>query len=125
MKRLHITPGDILLMLAIVLVSLSLIFLPREKAGDTVWVNTKDGAVSYSLSHDRVISVTSNGHSLTVEIKDGAVSVTDSDCPDGLCERMGRVTSAGGVIVCAPAQVWVRIASADGGESDADVVAGR
>ena len=77
---------------------------------------------TFSLSEDRVISVLSNGHALTVTIENGAVSVTESDCPDSVCVNSGAVSRAGQAIVCVPAQVTVRV---EGSRTDnADAIAG-
>lgn len=50
-----------------------------------------------------------NGNTLlTVDIKDGIVTVTDSACPDHICE-MTRIKSAGFQIICLPNGIVIKI----------------
>ena len=46
---------------------------------------------------------------MTVEIKDGKVRISDSDCPDKICEKTGFITSPIQAIVCLPNRISVRI----------------
>ena len=91
-------------------------------AGTVCTVTYGSASETFSLSDDRTIPVLSNGHALTVTITNGAVSVTVSDCPDGVCVNSGTISRAGQAIVCVPAQVTVRV---DGSRpDDADAIAG-
>jgi len=119
-----VTFSDILLGALLILVSAALILFPVKRAGTTVTVNTADSILSYPLDKNRTVEVVSEGHTLTLEILAGGVRVTESDCPDGLCVRMGKITDSSGVIVCAPAKVSVRISSPEGGDTDADFIIG-
>jgi hypothetical protein len=53
-----------------------------------------------------------DGHVL-LHIKDGKVWVTDSDCPDKLCEGM-RVDNSRGQIICLPNQIVIIVQGALG-----------
>lgn len=48
------------------------------------------------------------GHN-TVHVEPGAISVTDADCPDGICVRQGKLTTAGVPIVCLPHRLVIEI----------------
>lgn len=48
-------------------------------------------------------------YGVTVEIKDGKVRISDSDCPDKICEKTGFITSPIQAIVCLPNRISVRI----------------
>ena len=65
---------------------------------------------------------TNRGYTLTVEIADGMVNVTDSDCPNHDCQHTPPISRAGESIVCLPAQIVIHLegAPADG----PDVVVG-
>ena len=63
----------------------------------------------------------SRGYTLTVEEKDGAVSVVASDCPNQDCVHSGAISRAGQSIVCLPARVAVTL---EGAASDYDLIAG-
>ena len=54
--------------------------------------------------------------SMTVVVEDGKVYVSHSDCPEQLCVHSAPLTAAGGMTVCLPNKVIVKI---DSGEVDA------
>ena len=58
---------------------------------------------------------TSGGYTLTVTAADGAVSVTESDCPGQDCVYSGAVSRAGQSVVCLPARIVVELAGAADG----------
>lgn len=56
-----------------------------------------------------------NGYTLTVRAADGAIRVTESDCPGQDCVHSGSITRAGQSIVCLPARLIVELSGvADG-----------
>ncbi len=55
----------------------------------------------------------------TVMVEDGKAFVINSDCPDKVCERTGKISKSGESIICVPNRVSVEIS----GESEADVIA--
>lgn len=46
-----------------------------------------------------------------VEVKSGAVSISDSDCRDKLCVAMGQIASPSAWVACLPNRVFVRLAT--------------
>lgn len=54
-------------------------------------------------------SYTNRGYTLTVEIADGRVDVTDSNCPGHDCQHSPAITRAGQSIVCLPAQIVIHL----------------
>ena len=95
--------------------------LSRE-AGTTCTILSDQRSETFFLSENRVIPVSSGGHSLTVTILDGTVAVTASDCPDGVCVNSGTISRSGQAVVCVPAQVTIRIDGTP--DSGTDAVAG-
>ena len=57
----------------------------------------------------------------TITVRDGAVSITSSDCPGEDCVHSGAISSMGRSIVCLPNEVEVRVVNAS---SDVDFVVG-
>ncbi len=114
---------DVLIVVLTLLAAVfSLYFTLSRDTGTSCTISYGHASETFSLSENRVIPVLSNGHALTVTIDDGAVSVTESDCPDGVCVNSGIISRAGQAIVCVPAKVTVRI---DGPRADdADIIAG-
>lgn len=125
MPQKRMTRADIVVFVAItaVLVLLLLRAFVWDDLGSSFTVTTPDGAESYSLSADAVIDVESNGVHLTVEVKNGAVSVVSADCPDHTCKNSGTISSSGEAIVCVPARVVIEITK--GGDAhDEDFIIG-
>ena len=51
---------------------------------------------------DETFSVSYQGHTNTIEIRDKKIRVLDADCPDQTCVNMGWLSSASMPIVCLP-----------------------
>ena len=123
MVRTKFSPWDLLAMGAVLLAALLLLLLPpllREE-GRVLVVETPNGVHTYELSVDRELTVQSNGITLTVEIRDGEVRVSHSDCPDAICRSSGAISESGESILCAPAGVRLTV---KGGGDGVDFVAG-
>lgn len=107
--------------LLVCLISYVLIQFVVKKDGDVVLIKV-DGEVKHQLelNKDTELMVSGyNGGENQVVIKDGAVYMSDADCPDKLCVNMGRISKTGETIVCLPHRVVVEIS---GGESGVDSV---
>ncbi len=117
MRRSGLRLGDILLMAVIAVTALLLFLLPfLSESGETAEiVFAETGEVrTVPLDTDATYEITSRGVTLSVCVSDGAVSVTDSDCRDGICRRTPAISRPGQSIVCAPAGVVVRISGEEG-----------
>lgn len=76
---------------------------------------------TYSVLEDQTISIPyeEEGYNLLL-ISGGQVSVSDADCPDGLCVRQRAITRNGESIICLPHKLVIQIESKE--ESDLDAV---
>ncbi len=120
--RLALTRGDKMLIAALLLVSvLSIVLLGRLLGQGSVAVVEVDGQriCCLDLSVDGRRAVTGRLGDTVIQIRDGRVRVIDSPCPHKLCVRMGWVERAGGLIVCVPNRVVVRVEGDGEGEVDA------
>lgn len=77
-----------------------------------------DGEEVYSADlrtvGDTTFDVEFQGHSNTVEIKNGQIRVLSADCPDQTCVNMGWLKSASMPIVCLPHKLVIEFSdSAD------------
>lgn len=125
--RTKVGAADIIVCITAFLLAAIIFFSQRIYGADsaqTVLLKTDTDETVYKLSEDRTVDIVSCGHTLKIEIRDGAVCVSESDCPDKVCVSSGWTSDPSRPIVCAPAKVLVRIQS-DGGEDDADFIAGR
>ena len=98
-------------------------FLAAKTAGELTVSISVDGETveRCALSTYEGGTYESRGYTLTVEEKDGAVSVASSDCPNQDCVHSGAISRAGQSIVCLPARVAVTL---EGAASDYDLIAG-
>jgi hypothetical protein len=54
---------------------------------------------------------------IVVERENGQVRMAKASCPNKICRKMGWIGSSGGMIVCAPGKVLIRV----GGEGRSDL----
>ena len=116
-----IRSGDFFVITAVLAAALPLLAAPllfSAVPGDFVQIRTENDAQTYPLHTDREISVRSKGYSLTVTVENGAVRVSGTDCPSGVCAATGAISVPGQSIVCAPAEVLITILRDGGAEDD-------
>lgn len=117
------TIGDIILIIALVLAAGVLFYtLPGMVLSPGTHVDIlTDGEVfgRYDLSRDVVVQVPGPLGTTRVGVSEGSVQVLTSPCPHKLCVKSGSIDSRGGVIVCVPNRVIVRIHSDEPDRLDA------
>lgn len=100
--------GDIIIIisvLALIIASSALLFFGKD-GGKTVTVKeNKEVVYKGSLYENKVIELKGN----TVEIKDGAVTVTNADCKNRICVNHTAITEKGESIICLPNKVIAEI----------------
>ncbi len=122
------TPWDAAVVAVVVLlgVLVSVFFYGPKASADQplTCVVTVDGQVADRVplaGFEGVHTYTGNGHTLTLEVKEGQVQVLDSDCPGQDCVHSGAISRAGQSIVCLPARIVIHLES---GGSGPDLVVG-
>lgn len=91
--------------LGLIILSSALLFL-GEADGRTVTIRENNELIyKGSLYENKVIELNGN----TVEIKDGAVTVTNADCKNQICVNHGAITKKGESIICLPNKVIAEI----------------
>ncbi len=107
------TPFDLLLVAGVVTLAVFLIMSAVAKASGpgrtaVVEVNGRE-VMRISLQEDRDYTVEGFRGKTYISVSNGEVRVTDSDCPDKLCVKMGEISQADASIVCLPNRVVVRV----------------
>lgn len=105
---------DILLISVIIAIALLFFlfihfFIKKEGSMVVIKIN---GAIQYKGSIHEGKELVVNGYqggSNRIVIQDGYVYMADADCPDKLCEHMGKISKTGENIVCMPHRVVVEI----------------
>jgi len=100
---------------------LLVLLMPKKQA-----VQIRHGAevlYTFDLTQepDRTFEIKTADGANTIEIKDGRICVSEADCPDKTCVRMGWLDSAATPVVCLPHHLVIEYT--DGGESAVDAVA--
>lgn len=117
--------GDVIVIaavcLAALLVALFPVFARSHASYVKITVGLDDDSILLPLDEDVSRIVEAGEYTLTVNVKDGKVSVLDASCPDRVCVNSGSISRSGEVIVCAPAMVTVEILSES---EEADYVVG-
>jgi len=102
--------------IVIVVIAVLAFTLSENPQGETVNVSL-DGKTLYSLSLDSDRTVVIDGVG-TIIIENSTVRIEDADCPDKLCEQIGRISKAGQSIICLPNKLIITIT----GESEWDII---
>ena len=98
-------------------------FFAAKTAGELTVEVTVDGETveRCALSAYTGGTYESRGYTLTVAAENGAVRVSESDCPNQDCVHSGAISRAGQSVVCLPARIAVTL---EGAASDYDLIAG-
>ena len=120
--RLTFKKGDLIAILLVIVlaVTTAVMFLPRGGPSDEAVVQIwQDGKLmkELPLTTNETVRV-SGSYENTVEIRDGCVAITASDCPGSDCVHSGWISSEGRSVVCLPNRVEIRIT----GTGDVDFV---
>ena len=112
--------GDLLLAGSLLLLAgiLLLLFRPGEQGA---WaVVTADGTeiARYPLSEDRTVRLGGEDYNV-LQIANGAAAVTEANCGDHTCVRMGEISREGERIVCLPHKLIIHIEGGGGSGFDA------
>lgn len=74
----------------------------------------------YPLSEDQTVFIPyEDEHYNLLFISDGKASVSDADCPDGLCIKTRSIRRNGESIICLPHKLVIQIESEKEGTLDA------
>ena len=105
--------GSVLILAAVLLVFVLNRRGEADPSGGACAVVLVDGeeAARYPLSKNGSFPL--NGGTNTLVIENGYAWMTDSECPDKICEHMGKIHMNGQLIVCLPNGVIVTV---EGGE---------
>ena len=99
-----------MLLIAFVLIVAAVIFFVSEASaqGKTAVV-TLDGEKVTTINLETAENETFTAGKVVIEVTEGGVSITDSNCPDKTCVKTGKLSKSGDVSVCVPNRVSVEI----------------
>ncbi|MBN1412927.1 MAG: NusG domain II-containing protein [Spirochaetales bacterium] len=113
--------GDVVLFLLVLAAVIAVSFYAYAAPNSETFVHVKsaEGEWFYPLDTDRTFTVEGPLGKTEIAIKDGKAFVVDSDCPEKLCVRQGKVSQAGQWIACLPNHVMISIESRSQNDIDA------
>lgn len=122
--RLKFQKGDfiVIILVLVIAAAVGFSFMPRDTAGRQNIIQIyQDGQLVQELllDTDRTIELTGD-YTNTVEVREGKVAITASDCPGEDCVHSGWISGVGRSIVCLPNRVEIRIV----GEAEVDFIVG-
>jgi hypothetical protein len=107
-----LTSGDKILVVGLLLFSLVLNYFLVFNSSDgkiaVIWVNGKEFK-RIKLSQEQKLEFAGTQGRFIVQVKENAVRMLESTCPDKLCLQMGAISKPNQVIVCVPNRVVIKI----------------
>lgn len=108
--------ADLFLLLFLALLSLlPLAFFGHSAAADSIFADiTVDGKLYRRVpltahhGHEEILLQNTYG-SNRISIDDASISITEADCPDGLCIAEGTASRPGDVLVCLPHKLMIEV----------------
>lgn len=111
--RQYLKPADwVLIAFLLVTAVLSLFLIPRwlTSGATDVEILSRDKLLGrYPLNEDRRLEVPGPLGITEVAIKGGRASIHSSPCPHKTCKAMGDIGTEGGILVCLPNEIIVRV----------------
>lgn len=122
-------PLDYLIIGTIALLALGLFyynssqFFVEADAPLEVFVQYKGEEIGrYPLDTNQLVDLLEDGHSNIIEIKEGQVTMIESDCNDQICVKTAPIDRPGQSIVCLPHQLFVEIVGGTEEGDDLDAI---
>lgn len=114
---------DIILAFVMILLGIvcyGVIRLGQKKGSQVIIYEDQKEIGRYDLNTDTTKEIqTAKGMNI-LEIKNGMAYVTEADCPDQVCIRMGKISKTGETIVCLPHKLVIQVEGDVGQKSEYD-----
>jgi len=115
MKK-KINKYDLLLILVIIIINIALLFYVSKNIvntqGNEAYVYSDNKLVGQYILKDgykNEFTIKLNEGFNTVHIENNEVWISDSSCPDKLCQHQGKISEDGEIIVCLPNKLIIKI----------------
>ena len=105
------TRNDLILIAVLIIFSLAPLAIDFDSGKKFALIKVNGEVVrKIYLTVEETFTIETGGGKNIVEIKNGAVRVTEADCPDKICVRRGAIKNLGETIACVPHKVLIEIA---------------
>jgi len=118
--------SDIIILVLIAAVSLSVwavyknVYAKKAAKAEIFYKNQLVETVDLSMGEDRRFSVPQDPNVVFHVYEDGSIRFEESDCPDKICVKTGRLRTVGETAACIPNKLFLKIVEANKRESDTD-----
>ena len=123
---------DIMIVLAIVLVSTvtwgiyNFVFADNSGKAEIYYGSKLIQTVDLETGVDKTFSIPQNKHVIFHLHKDGSINFEQSDCPDKICIKAGKLRMVGRTAACLPNKIILKIVPTKArGADDIDMIVGR
>jgi hypothetical protein len=109
-NKFGLKKGDFLLTALLFFASLGALFPVRRLVhhGNTATLYQDGQQVgTFSLQRNQIVPF----DHFTIEVRNGAIAIIESDCPQKICVHTGAISNPAQTIVCVPNRILVEIAS--------------
>ena len=123
MREIPVKKNDMILISVIAVLALALFAFTNMTVQTGAYaVISVDGSEikRLPLFEDTSYTIEGVGGHNDLVIEDGEAYLTDADCPDRLCVKMGKISKNGESIICLPHKVVVEISG--GKDNDVDLM---
>lgn len=88
-----------------------LMYAPYGRKAAAAVVIEQDGreVMRLPLSEDRTVRIESESGYNAIHITGRGAEVTETDCPDQICQKQGEITALGESIICLPHRLVIRL----------------
>ena len=121
--------SDILIILAITLIGIISLFIYKYKFEDkparaeVYYKSQLVKSIELTKGQDMHFTIPQNKHVVFHLEPDGTISFEQSDCPDKICVKTGKLHTVGQTAACLPNEIFIKIVSRDRhGSEDIDIV---
>ena len=110
-EKKAVTRADMILILILLAAGAGFLFLKhRSGSGSSVRVYVDNEMIAeLPLNRDKTFPIANELGTNTIVIENGQAYMADADCPDKICEKMGKISKPGETIVCLPHKLIVEI----------------
>lgn len=121
---------DLIVIFLIVIISVvswiiyNSVFSKKTAKAEVYYNNLLVKTVDLKTGEDKRFSIPENKNVIFHLYKDGSIQFEESDCPDKICIKAGRLKTVGQTAACIPNKIFLKIVSADN-SSSLDGISGR
>lgn len=130
MKFFKKTDCIIIIVILVLALSLSIFYRKANKEKETFaeiyYKSELVETVDLAAGVDRTFKIPQEDHVVFHQYKDGTIRFEESDCPDKICIKAGKLRMPGESAACLPNKITLKIVPKDGyNEDDVDIVVGK